>query len=77
LEAWTREAGTTCNPRKTDQDKLDAVICATVGYHWRAKPCAASIMIGDLEAGYMIAPSHPRLKARLAMACEKHSVPCL
>jgi predicted RNase H-like nuclease len=37
-----------CAPRKEDQDGLDAVICAMVGYHWRAKPREASIIIGAL-----------------------------
>jgi predicted RNase H-like nuclease len=75
LQAWTRYAGTIGTPRKADQDRLDAVLCAMVGYHWRAKPREASIMIGNLRSGYMITPSHPRMRARLASASEKLSVP--
>lgn len=77
LKAWTQEVAARCVPRKADQDKLDAVICALVGYHWRTKPRAESIMIGDLTSGYMIAPSNSCMKPRLAKAAEKCNVPCL
>ena len=49
-------------PRKPDQDKLDAVICALVGYHWLTKPRMESIMIGDLQSGYIIAPASPDVR---------------
>ena len=34
-------------------------------------------MIGDVTFGYMVAPTHPEMKARLERASEKHSVPCM
>jgi predicted RNase H-like nuclease len=55
VEAWAREVGLIRSPRKADQDRLDSVLCALVGYHWRIKPREESIMIGDLRFGYMIA----------------------
>jgi predicted RNase H-like nuclease len=57
VEAWTRELSARRPPRKADQDQLDAVLCALIGYQWRAKPRTESIMIGDLISGYMISPA--------------------
>jgi len=55
-------------PRKSDQDKLDAVICALIGWHWLASPRTQSVMLGDLEHGYMIAPclegAHERVQVK-------------
>lgn len=75
IEAWTRELAARGTPRKADQDQLDAVICALIGYQWRAKPRAESIMIGDLISGYMISPVDTSVKARLRAAAAKHRVP--
>ena len=52
-------------PRKADQDSLDAVICALVGVHWLSAPREASIMIGDLTRGYMVAPVSTGVRRRL------------
>lgn len=76
VEAWAREAGLISSPRKADQDRLDSVLCAIVGYHWRTKPREQSIMIGDLTFGYMIAPSQAEMRATLDRASQKHRVPC-
>lgn len=65
---WAEKAAAIEKPRKADQDKLDAVICALVGYQWMVKPRADSVMIGDLETGYMIAPASPDVRARLHLA---------
>ena len=65
---WVKKACELGSPRKSDQDKLDAVICALVGYQWLAKPRVGSILIGDLQAGYMIAPASPDVRARLEAA---------
>jgi predicted RNase H-like nuclease len=37
IEAWTRELAARRPPRKADQDQLDAVLCALIGHHWRAR----------------------------------------
>lgn len=74
VEAWTRELTARRPPRKADQDQLDAVLCALIGYHWRAKPRAESIMIGDLISGYMISPVDANIKARLKTAAAKRGV---
>lgn len=76
VEAWAREAGLIISPRKADQDRLDSVLCAIVGYHWRTKPREQSIMIGDLTLGYMIAPSQAEMRVRLERSSQEHHVPC-
>lgn len=65
---WAEKAAAREKPRKADQDKLDAVICALVGYQWLVKPREDSAMIGDLETGYMIVPASLDVQARLKLA---------
>ena len=74
VEAWTQELAARRPPRKADQDQLDAVLCALIGYHWRAKPRAESVMIGDLISGYMISPVDANIRARLKTAAAKRGV---
>jgi len=75
IKAWTRELAARRPPRKADQDQLDAVLCALIGYHWRTKLRALSIMIGDLTSGYMISPVDSSTRARLEAAAAKRRVP--
>jgi predicted RNase H-like nuclease len=75
VEIWARQLAENTPPKKAEQDQLDSVLCALVGYHWRAKPRTHSVMIGDLVDGYMIAPTHSVTGGRLAVAAKKHSVP--
>jgi predicted RNase H-like nuclease len=75
VEAWTRELAARRPPRKADQDQLDAVLCALIGFHWLAKPRADSIMIGDLTSGYMISPANASTRTRLETAAARHRVP--
>jgi predicted RNase H-like nuclease len=78
VQAWAQEMKretTDRPPRKADQDRLDAVLCGLIGYHWRAKTRQDSIMIGDLTSGYMIAPADAVTKARLNAAATKCGVP--
>jgi hypothetical protein len=77
VETWARECARLPSPRKADQDRLDSVLCALIGYHWRSKPRAESLMIGDLATGYMIAPSQPNARARLETAAARCGVPCI
>ena len=77
VQAWAREAELNGSPRKADQDRLDSVLWAIVGYHWRTRPREQSIMIGDLTFGYMIAPSQTEMRATLDRASQKHRVPCM
>ena len=77
IEDWAREIETETadRPSKADQDRLDAVLCGLIGYHWRVKPRQDSIMIGDLTSGYMIAPTNAVTRTRLEAAAAKRGVP--
>lgn len=61
-------------PRKADQDRLDAVICALIGQHWLTADRQSSILIGDPHTGYMIAPASPAMRLRLQAAARKLGV---
>jgi predicted RNase H-like nuclease len=76
IEAWAKETKSISSFRKADQDRLDAVLCALVGYQWRMKTRENSIMVGDLTSGYMIAPTNLATRERLQKAAAKHNVAC-
>jgi predicted RNase H-like nuclease len=68
LAEWADQLAKIAVPRKADQDRLDAVLCALIGLHWLTAPREASIMIGDRATGYMIAPANPDVRTRLSAA---------
>lgn len=74
LALWAQKASSLAAPRKGDQDKLDAAICALVGLMWRTKSRTETIMIGDLETGYMIAPTSADVRSKLRMAALRSGV---
>lgn len=74
LATWAHSASLNQSPKKSDQDKLDAVICALIGQIWRAKSRTEAIMVGDLQSGYMIGPASPEVRARLQAAAAIHKV---
>ena len=41
---------------KINEDKIDAIVCAYVGYMWWSAGTSRSSMIGNLETGYMVTP---------------------
>lgn len=61
-------------PEKSDQDKLDAVICLLAAVRWRLSPPGQSVMIGDLTSGYIVAPVAPEIRQRLASRASLLSV---
>ena len=70
---WCRALDADARPRKALQDKLDSVICLLVAALWigdRGR-CA---MIGDLRAGYIVAPVAPAIQARLEAAAARLGV---
>jgi predicted RNase H-like nuclease len=79
IDVWTREIKRETTeirpPCKADQDRLDSVLCALIGYHWRAKQRQESIMIGDLTCGYVIAPTDADTGSRLRAAAAERGVP--
>ncbi|WP_183844743.1 MULTISPECIES: DUF429 domain-containing protein [unclassified Rhizobium] len=75
LEDWCSVAASFEAPKKADQDKLDALICGLIGLHWLVAPRDQSVMIGDLESGYMIAPATRGVHERLRAAAGQRGVP--
>ena len=75
ITSWTEELLTVSTPKKADQDRLDAVLCALIGYHWRSRSRKDSIKIGDLNNGYIVAPVSPDTRQRLEAAAHKCGVP--
>jgi predicted RNase H-like nuclease len=65
---WCVSLKALSNPRKSDQDRLDAVICLLIAIRWRLSLREQSVMIGDTTQGYIVAPvtdeTRRRLKAR-------------
>jgi len=74
---WARNLNKKMRPTKAEQDNLDSVLCALVAHHWRAKPRADSVLIGDMTAGYIVAPAHAKMRTRLQAAAIKYGVPFL
>lgn len=75
IVGWQQRASAVAAPRKADQDKLDAVVCALIGHHWLTRLRENSIMIGDLVTGYLIAPASAEVRARLTIAAMARGVP--
>ncbi|MGI4939634.1 MAG: hypothetical protein ACRYHQ_03515, partial [Janthinobacterium lividum] len=75
LAAWCRDAGQIIKPRKGDQDRLDAVVCVLVALRWRRRPWPESLMLGDINTGYMVMPASSDVRARLTAAGKKYGVP--
>lgn len=77
LEQWCEGIAAMTSPRKADQDMVDAVICGLIGLHWLAAPREQSVMIGDMDSGYMIAPAINGVHERLIAAATKREVPII
>jgi len=75
LEAWFAKTRDSENPTKSDQDQLDAILCALICYHWRYGPAEESLMIGDLKMGYMISRVSEQTRRHLEEAAAEHGVP--
>ncbi|MBX5147490.1 DUF429 domain-containing protein [Rhizobium lentis] len=74
LELWCLDVSANLMPKKADQDKIDAMICGLIGLHWLVAPREQSVMIGDLDNGYMIAPAVNGIHERLVTAARKRNV---
>jgi len=75
LDAWCARHALLAPPRKADQDCLDAILCALIGYHWLTAHRQHSVMIGDLTRGYMVVPASADVRARLTRAAALRGVP--
>ena len=75
LADWAEGMMAQRKPRKADQDRLDAAICALVGVIWRAGPAGSGAMLGDLRQGYMVTPLSPAIRLRLEAAAARRNIP--
>lgn len=75
LANWSDRMHALSQPRKADQDKLDAALCALIGLAWRAGPVSCSAMLGDLTNGYMVTPMSEFTWPRLEQAANQRGVP--
>lgn len=71
---WAETMASIEKPKKADQDRLDAAICALVGLIWRDGGWPAA-MIGDLQHGFIIAPASEPTAERMARAAREKGVP--
>jgi predicted RNase H-like nuclease len=71
---WTALLKGSVRPGKSDQDKLDAVVCLLVAIRWRLLPPEQSVMIGDLASGYIVVPVAPEIRQRLVSRASLLSV---
>lgn len=53
---------------------LDAAICALIGVIWIACEDICSVMIGNMETGYMITPVIEEMRIRLDKASKRHGI---
>lgn len=74
LSRWCETHRLAATPTKSDQDLLDGVLCALIGYIWLFEPRERSMMIGDLDTGYMITPALGEARWRLQDAADARAV---
>ena len=72
--AWCQGVMQLVNPRKSDQDRLDAMLCLIIALRWRLTPRAESLMLGSLSTGYMVLPASPQVRERLTTAARSNGV---
>jgi predicted RNase H-like nuclease len=75
LRDWAMDMALLAAPKKADQDRLDAALCALIGLIWRAGPRDAAGCIGDMGAGYMVTVLSDATRHRLQIAACKRGVP--
>ncbi|WP_296714053.1 hypothetical protein [Rhodoblastus sp.] len=73
LAAWL-ETSPRAAPRKADQDRVDSAICLLVAIRWRLRPRTECAMVGDVDAGYMVAAASPAVRERLGDAAGRMAV---
>lgn len=73
---WVQQTADISRPNKANQDCLDAMVCLWIALHWRLREREESLMIGDLDEGYMVLPAVAGVKLRLANAAESRGLRC-
>ncbi len=61
-------------PRKRDQDRLDAALCALIGLMWRVAPAHEVACIGDAARGFMVTALSEATGPRLLAAARARDV---
>ena len=77
LEQWSAAIAAMASPRTADQDMVDAVICGLIGLHWLAAPREHSVVIGNMDSGYMVAPAINGVHERLIAAATRREIPII
>jgi predicted RNase H-like nuclease len=72
---WCSEVGDLPAPRKSDQDRLDSMLCLLIGLQWRRGDRSDCLMLGCLERGYMVLPASNMVRERLVKAARTCGVP--
>jgi predicted RNase H-like nuclease len=70
LSEWLDGLAGMEKPNKTSQDCLDAVLCLLIAIRWRLGVRADSVLVGDLQTGYMVAPVCAEVMDRLAASAK-------
>jgi predicted RNase H-like nuclease len=65
IDDWCASSKAMSAPQKSDQDKLDAVVCLLIAIRWRHRPRRCSVMIGDTTKGYIVSPVTIQIKEHL------------
>lgn len=73
LAEWAAEQLENPKPKKSDQDKLDALICLIVGVKWKRRD-ADMVVLGDWR-GHMVTPLSRCGKTRVVDAAKRQGVP--
>lgn len=62
-------------PKKSDQDKLDSIICLLIAWTWRHGPESSAMAIGDGVSGYIVTPVSPKTRERIKASAVHKNVP--
>ncbi len=74
VASFARGLSSVKQPRKADQDRLDAVICLLIGLIWRRRQPLDCLVLGDAVSGYIVTPVSAETEPVLRNAALKHSV---
>jgi predicted RNase H-like nuclease len=72
---WLEDLRGLATPTKSTQDRLDAALCLLIAIRWRLGARDESIVLGDLQTGYIVAPVSPAVMARLSQDASGRGVP--
>lgn len=74
LSSWAECLACLDTPGKSDQDMVDAALCAVFAHHWRYRTNSANLVIGDIKTGYMVVAVNPDTELVLRNAAKKRGV---